>query len=340
MATHYNNVGCPYESSRYTNNTKESERHVIDFFARKWGIEKGKYWGYVTASGTEGNMQGLMKGRDLLQKKFHGTIPVLVTSKESHYSVFKLAHVLGMKVIRVDTQPHGEICYQSLDAKLKTIPKQTGVVFNANLGTTMKGATDDVMKMYRVIRSNNMQESYYMHADGALMGFILPYLCIDVLFRKYIHSVSTSGHKFLGVPFPCGIFIMDKTIQETLPTASIPYVNTTDNTILSSRNGHSPLFMEHAIHTVGDDGFSEDIKTCIDTSQWCTEYMISKGIDAWRNQNSITVVFPSAVASSKVQEKWQIATDGDISHIVVMPHVTRDVIVKFVEDLSTQKALQ
>lgn len=67
---------------------------VLDWFARLWDIEED-YWGYVTNGGTEGNLHGILVGRENLPDG------ILYTSKASHYSVFKAARMYRMDVVPV-----------------------------------------------------------------------------------------------------------------------------------------------------------------------------------------------------------------------------------------------
>ena len=55
------------------------------------------------------------------------------------------------------------------------------------------------------------------------------------------------------------------------------------------------------------------------------------GIPAWRNRNSVTVVFPRP--SDEVVRKWQIAPYEDIAHIITMPNVSRGAIDALVDDV-------
>jgi histidine decarboxylase len=140
--------------------------------------------------------------------------------------------------------------------------------------------------------------------------------------------MAISGHKFLGVPFPCGIFMMEKRFLKYV-TNNIEYIGSADCTISGSRNGHAPLFLKHAIDHVGFEGFQAHIERCIAYA----EYLVEKIKGAWRNQNSITVVIPRP--SDRIIQRWQLATEGAISHIVVMPHVTKATLDAFLEDLKT-----
>ncbi len=56
---------------------------VLQWFARLWEIDQDEYWGYITNCGTEGNLHGILVGRENLPDG------ILYASRETHYSVFK-----------------------------------------------------------------------------------------------------------------------------------------------------------------------------------------------------------------------------------------------------------
>ena len=68
---------------------------VLHWFARLWEIERSDYWGYITNCGTEGNLHGILVGRENLPDG------VLYASRETHYSVFKAARMYRMDAVRV-----------------------------------------------------------------------------------------------------------------------------------------------------------------------------------------------------------------------------------------------
>lgn len=39
---------------------------VLNWFAKLWEIDNEEYWGYVTNCGTEGNLHGILVGRENL----------------------------------------------------------------------------------------------------------------------------------------------------------------------------------------------------------------------------------------------------------------------------------
>jgi histidine decarboxylase len=250
---------------------------------------------------------------------------VFYTSEESHYSIFKIANILKLNICVIRCQENGEIDYNDLDAKIQG-NKSKSILINANLGTTMKGAIDNPREIYRILKKYNKENDYYMHADGALMGFVLPFLEKDTFFKKHIHSIAISGHKFLGIPFPCGIFLMEKRFLHYVQKP-IEYIGSVDCMITGSRNGHSPLFFKYILTQRSKDDFKKDIERCIELA----EYLVTILPNSWRNQNSITVVFPKPCKT--LIDKWQLATSNGISHVVVMPHVTKEKLDEFVRDI-------
>ena len=68
---------------------------MLHWFARLWEIERSDYWGYITNCGTEGNLHGILVGRENLPDG------VLYASRETHYSVFKAARMYRMDAVRV-----------------------------------------------------------------------------------------------------------------------------------------------------------------------------------------------------------------------------------------------
>lgn len=319
---HINNVGDPNTSSTYKANTKDIERDVLSWFAELWGIAPDVYWGLLTNGGTESSLQGLYVGRESAENKQH----VFLTTNDSHYSIFKIAKLLCLNIIRIKSQENGEMDYQDFDAKVKENADKY-IIVNINIGTTMKGAIDSSREVFRIIKKYNKQNAYYLHADAALSGGYLPFLEKDLFFKAHINSMAISGHKFFGIPYPTGVFMMEKKFLKYVIN-NIEYIGCHDCTISGSRNGHSAIFLKHIISKIGYKGFKKDIERCIELA----EYAVERINGAWRNQNSITVVIPRP--SNELINKWQLATDGDISHIICMPHVTKEKIDELIKDLA------
>lgn len=324
---HFNNIGNPYRNSLYRVHTKEEEQRVLKFFEDLWGFDSKNVWGYLTSSGTEGNLQALFIARQLYPNA------VAYTSADTHYSIPKICKLLNVPLHVVKSKDNGEMDYDDFE-RLLIENKGRPAIVNANLGTTMLGATDNTREIYRILCKHNMQKQYYMHGDGALMGFVLPFIEKDLFFKKCLHSISISGHKFLGVPFPCGVFMMEKQLFDIVNN-HVEIIGSTDCTISGSRNGHSALFYDYIIKKKGYEGFENDIMDCIDKAEYMINKLNNLDIDAWRNQNSLTVVIKKP--NEKVVRKWQLASQTrvpcPVSHAIILPHVTKPKINTFIRDL-------
>ena len=318
-----NNVGDPFHDSNYRSNTHRIEREVIGLFADLMHLPRDLAWGYVTSGGTEGNMYGLYLGRELYPDG------VVYFSQDTHYSVVKIMSVLKMRNIMIRSQSNGEIDYDDLRETLR-INRDAPAVVMANIGTTMKGAVDDVQRIRGILDDLAVGRSY-LHADAALSGMILPFVDDPQPygFDAGFDSVAVSGHKMIGSPLPCGVAVTRRAYVSRIARA-IEYVGVLDTTLTGSRNALTPLFLWHAFQQKGLDGFRRMVGECLETAEYAVTCFNDSGIPAWRHRNSVTVVFPRPTA--EVVRKWQLAPQGDIAHLIAMPHVTRGIIDAVVDD--------
>lgn len=321
-----NNLGDPFVTSNYGVHSRQFEQSVCDFFASLWKLpSREDYWGYVTTCGTEGNLHGVLLAREVLPDG------VLYSSKESHYSLFKAARYYRMEAHGINTLATGEIDYDHLQKKIaENIDKP--VIINVNVGTTVKGAVDNLDRILRILSNMKIpRERFYIHCDGALFALMLPFVqyAPQINFNKPIDSIAVSGHKMLGCPMPCGVAITRRKHVEKVEER-IEYLNSVDTTIMGSRNGQAPLFMWYSLKRKGMQGIKRDVQHCMDTATYLRDELKKAGILAQLNDLSSTVVMERPVEEDLVQQ-WQLACEEDIAHVVVMPNVTREKIDVFVE---------
>ena len=202
----------------------------------------------------------------------------------------------------------------------------------ANIGTTMREGVDDIPAIQGILKNLAIPQSY-IHADAALCGMTLPFIdgAPEFNFSTGIHSMSISGHKLIGSPLPCGVVLALKAHVDLI-ARSIEYVGTLDTTITGSRNAITPLMLWHAIRSQGVEGFRAIVVECLACAEYAVEQLNAIGVAAWRNPYAITVVLPKPTAV--VLDKWQLAVEEDIAHIMVMPHVDRDRIDRIVADIA------
>lgn len=318
-----NNVGDPFHGTNFASNTHDIEREVIHAFARMLHLPESRAWGYVTSGGTEGNMYGLFLARELFPDG------VVYFSEDTHYSVVKIMRVLKTRSIMIKSQPNGEIDYEDLYETIR-INRDAPVIFMANIGTTMKGAVDDVDTVRRILKDLAVSQ-YYIHGDAALSGMILPFVDDPQPygFHEGFDSVSISGHKLIGSPLPCGV-VVTKNDYVARISRSIEYVGVMDTTLSGSRSAIAPLIIWLGLQRYGVEGYREIVADMLDTAQYAVDHFNELGIPAWRNKNSVTVVFPKP--APEIVAKWQLASYEDIAHIIAMQHITKDTIHQIAQD--------
>ncbi len=319
-----NNAGDPFEPMTYQLNSHEFEREVVSFFAELARAPEDQWWGYVTNGSTEGNLYGLYLARELFPDG------MVYFSQDSHYSVSKNLHFLNMRHIMIRSQDSGEIDYDDLRETLRIRRDVPPIIF-ANVGTTMKEARDDVGRIQSILDDMAI-ENRYIHVDAALCGGYAAYLeprpSWD--FEDGADSIAISGHKFFASPIPCGVVLARRSHVERIGH-SVAYIGSMDTTISGSRNGLTPLVLWYAIRALGHEGMKRRIEHALDTAAYTEEQLNKAGIKAWRNPNALTVIFPQPPRA--VCEKWQLATANGNSHIICMPHITREKIDEVLNDI-------
>jgi len=323
-----NNLGDPFVDSNYGVHSRVFERAVIGFMAKLWKLpDPEDHWGYVTTCGTEGNLHAMLLAREVHPDG------VIFASRETHYSIFKAAKYYRMEAEEIDTLPSGEIDYYHLADRLKANIDKPAII-NVNIGTTVKGAVDNLDRVLRTLRSLNIpRERTYIHCDGALFAMMMPFVehAPEISFDKPIDSVAVSGHKMLGCPMPCGIALTRRRHIEKVEQ-HIAYLNSVDTTIMGSRNGQAALYLWYSMMRKGIDGIKADVEHCMNTARYLRDQLQDAGFVARLNDLSCTVVLERPV-SSKFVSRWQLACEDDIAHVVVMPNVTCDKIKVFVQEL-------
>ncbi len=325
-----NNVGDPYAETNFGPNTHDIEREVLETYAELTKAPKDNHWGYVTNGGTEGNLYGLYLARELHPKG------IVYYSEDTHYSVAKSLRLLGTRSIMIRSLESGEIDYADLHETLRIHRDCPAIVF-CNVGTTMKGAIDDVGRIRAMLDELRMTESY-IHVDAALSGMILPFVDNPPAwnFKAGADSISTSGHKMIGSPLPCGMVLAKKKNVERI-ARSVEYVGVLDTTLTGSRNALTPLILWYAMKRLGLSGMKSVVRSCLSTAAYAVRRFEEHGILAYTNPHSITVVFPRP--KDAVIEKWQIAPYRDIGHLITMPHVSQETVERFIADYVSSDTL-
>jgi histidine decarboxylase len=324
-----NNLGDPYVGSHYASEVCDLEREAISWLMDLWQCENhSDYWGSIGTSGTEGNLWGIYLGREALPDA------VLLHSADAHYSIPKAAKIQRIEAISVASNERGEIDLNELACVLASL-KQRNVIVALTCGTTMKGAHDDIV-IAQLDAAGIDQDNRYIHIDGALNALVIPYLdkapsAIRPTFRHAIDSISTSGHKMIGTPMPCGVLVAKRKHVERIASA-VAYLRSNDTTLMGSRNGHAVLAIWSRLMAHGHDGYKRDAEVCTQRAQDLAAKLSAIGFQAYCNPFSLTVVFPQP--AEHIVKTYQLACYKGEAHVVVMPNVTTALLDKFMREFT------
>jgi histidine decarboxylase len=324
-----NNLGDPYAGSHFAAEVCGLERQVIAWLSKVWGgLGPEVHAGSVGASGTEGNIWAIYLGREALPEA------VLLHSADAHYSIPKAARLLRVDTREVASLPAGEIDLADLGQVLDDL-KGRPVILALTCGTTMKGAHDDIAGAIRVLDQADIgPDRRFVHVDGALNAMVVPFLPsapaqIRPDFGIGIDSISTSGHKMIGTPMPCGALICCKRHLERISQA-IAYLRSDDTTLMGSRNGHAVLAMWTRLMTHGVAGFAKDAIRSTMRAADLAASLRAIGAEVLLNAWSMTVVFPQP--SEDIVKTYQLACHRGKAHAIIMPSVTDALIERFTMD--------
>jgi histidine decarboxylase len=148
-------------------------------------------------------------------------------------------------------------------------------------------------------------------------------------FEHGIDSISTSGHKMIGTPMPCGALVARRVHVDRIARA-VAYLKSNDTTLMGSRNGHAVLSVWARLFGHGYGGYAHDALRCSLRAEALAERLRASGRPVLCNPQSLTVVFDEP--GPEIVKRYQLAANKGLAHAIVMPNVTDDLLDRFVTD--------
>ena len=154
-----------------------------------------------------------------------------------------------------------------------------------------------------------------------------------------------SGHKWIGAPWPCGIY-MTKRKYQLLPPDNPEYIGALDSTFAGSRNGLSALILWNYL---ARNPYDKQIKKALYTQRIADyayrrlkhlEETLQRDLWVGRSPLSLTVRFkqvkPEIISKYSLSgETFYVSGRRKASnHIFAMSHVTEETIDRLIDDLS------
>ena len=201
---------------------------LVDLF----GLPREMSLGFTTG-GTMANFTALAAARHALLQTLgwnveeHGLFDApaitVVTSAESHVSIFASLQMLGLgreRVIRVPTDAQGRMRPDELQVALSRI--STPVLVCAQAGNVNTGAFDPLPEIVPLVHSRGG----WLHVDGAFglwaaASSVYKHLAEQIAMAD---SLAVDCHKWLNVPYDSGlVFVSDRIAHQEAMTLNAPY---------------------------------------------------------------------------------------------------------------------
>ena len=342
-----NHIGCHTlgESESFFAGTQEIEKELIALIAED--ILKGKeggFDGYVASGGTEANIQAIWIYRNLFIKEHganHNEI-CIIGSEDCHYSIHKAANLMNINFYEagVDYQTR-TVSKESFENSINEAIMDGSKYFIciANMMTTMFGSVDDIDMMVDILSGRSLL--YKFHIDGAYGGFVYPFSCKESKLdfsNPNVSSITLDAHKMVQAPFGTGIFLAKKGLMNYVYTEEAQYVQGLDATLIGSRSGANAIAVWMILMSYGPNGWYEKIHILQYRTDWLCNQLMEKHVSFFRQPYSNQVAIEAKFLNKEIVEKYGLVPDTHNStpnwyKIVVMEHVTVDVLAPFIEEV-------
>jgi len=317
--------------------TRAVERDVIRMIGELLGDPN--VVGHVVTGGTEANLMAMRAARNItgLAK------PEIIVPRSAHFSFKKAAEILRLNLKEAMLDPDYRV---DVDSVGELISSNTVAIVGV-AGTTELGLVDPIPELSRLCED----EGIYLHVDAALGGFIIPFLkeagydLPDFGFRLGgVTSVTIDPHKMGLAPIPSGCIVFRG--QEYLDSMSIetPYLTEKQqSTIVGTRSGASAAATWAVMKYMGREGYMRVVKDSMNTTHFLARELKRCGFELVTEPQLNIVAFnspempPEALAYELGLKGWSVSISSypPAVRIVLMPHIKKEHIEVFMEDLTS-----
>ncbi|KAJ3258495.1 hypothetical protein HK103_003617 [Boothiomyces macroporosus] len=195
------------------------ELAAVEMLSEVLGL-KG-YVGKFTTGATSSNVNGLLCGRQYISElqgynaANDGTKPMKILSAAPHSSIFKAASIVGLghsSILSISGERPDQIDLELFDSLIAKNPNSIVVITFGEVNT------GSLPKLETVIHVRMMCDKYgcWLHIDGAFGLFsvlVNPTLVEGLLLAD---SITGDCHKYLNVPYDCGVFYVKSNLKKYL----------------------------------------------------------------------------------------------------------------------------
>jgi len=310
--------------------SKEIEEKYL-FFLKKLLNAPEKSQGIIGSGGTESNISAIWLAKRLAPSKKELIIP-----ESAHFSFEKIASIMDVKLVSVKLNKNYQIDIKS--AKKKINSKTLGVIGIA--GTTELGVVDPIPELSDICQKENV----FLHVDAAFGGYIIPFMkklgynIPSFDFKNLgVCSITIDAHKMGCSAIPLGSLMLRN--KEWLEKISVdtPYISSPRQPGILATRSAAPVAAAYAVaEYLGVKGYTNLVEKCMNNTFYTVKRIDEIGLklvaEPTINVIAIKLKNPAKVVNLLTKQGYKINKMDRFSaaRIVVMPHVTKQVIDKFI----------
>ena len=278
--------------------------------------------GYATSGGTESNIQALR----IAKKQKPVVLPNIVVPASSHFSFTKACDILGLEMRTVPLDDEFRMDAGAVDGCID----QNTVALVGVAGTTEYGVVDPIVALSDIA----LDRDVFLHVDAAFGGMVVPFLDRPVPFDfrlPGVSSISVDPHKMGMSTIPAGCLLTRDPEWFACLNVDTPYLTVKrECTLAGTRPGASVAAAFAVLEYLGMDGMRAVVAGCMENTRRLIEGMEALGFPRAVSPDVNVATF----SCDRTPPGWRVSrTRSGHMRTVCMPHVTRDVIERFLVDM-------
>jgi tyrosine decarboxylase/aspartate 1-decarboxylase len=289
--------------------------------------------GYISTGGTESNIQALRTAIQLKNVDRHKAN--IVIPESAHYSFEKASQMLGIAIRRapLDDQMRAD------PGEMASLVDKHTIALVAVAGTTEFGQVDPIADIGRLAQEQDL----YLHVDAAFGGFVIPFMENPARFDfevPGVQSITIDPHKMGLSTIPSGgLLYRSESLMKVLEINAQYLTSMVQTSLAGTRSGASAASAYAVMRYLGREGYRQIVATCMENTRILQEQLIDIGmepvIEPVLNIVTARTTDPVGVRKRLAEKRWYVSTTAHpcALRMVVMPHVTADVINAFTTDL-------
>ena len=339
----YINQNALYSRSGYPS-LHQYESEVVAMMLEMLNAPEGAS-GNLTTGGTETNFMAVKTARDWARSR-NGAVdsPQIIVPRSAHPSFDKAGEMLGVEVVRLRHSPD---YLADIEAMAAHIGERT-IMLVGSAPPYPYGQTDPIAEIAALARDHHL----WMHVDGCLGGFILPFARErDPSIPDFdlgvpgVTSISADIHKYgYAAKGVSALLLVDAGLEEHQRSTFDDWPSGLYSTanVMGSRSGGAVASAWAVMNHLGREGYTEIVSNLIDVRERFVEGIESvDGLKVIAKPHAFNFAFLAegfdiyAVADAMIDRGWTLGRAAEPPSIQLMINLSHQPVVEaFVDDLA------